>query len=104
MLNRRFEALTLLAAGCLIACEPTQPTSKLDSFAGEPIDVAAMENDIATIMEKCVELKLPVGPKNIEATRTNAKFTMRIHFTKDLDMALFTYTFRFDEKQSAPLF
>ena len=52
MLNRRFEALTLLAAGCLIACEPTQPTGKLDSLAGEPIDVAAMEIEIAAIMEK----------------------------------------------------
>ena len=68
---------------------------------------AALKSDkaiVATILEKCKELKLPVGPRNIEATRTNAKFTMRIHFTKDLDMALFTYTFRFDERQSAPLF
>ena len=68
---------------------------------------AALKSDkaiVATILEKCAELKLPVGPKNIVATRTNAKFTMRIHFTKELDMALFTYTFRFDEKQSAPLF
>ena len=59
---------------------------------------------VATILEKSAELKLPVGPKNIEAVRTNAKFTLRIHFTKELDMALFTYTFRFDEKESAPLF
>ena len=59
---------------------------------------------IATVLEKCQELKLPVGPKNIEATRTNAKFTMRVRFTKELDMALFTYTFRFDEQNSAPLF
>jgi hypothetical protein len=59
---------------------------------------------VATILEKAKELKLPIGPKNIEATRTNAKFTLRIHFTQDLDLALFVYTFRFDEKQSAPLF
>ena len=68
---------------------------------------ASLKSDkaiIATILQKSAELKLPIGPKNIVATRTNAKFTLRIHFTKELDMALFTYTFRFDEKQSAPLF
>ena len=59
---------------------------------------------VATILAKAKELKLPIGPKNIEAVRTNAKFTLRIHFTKEMDMALFTYTFRFDEQQSAPLF
>lgn len=68
---------------------------------------ASLKNDkqiVATILEKSEELKLPVGPKNIEAKRTNAKFTLRIHFQKELDLALFTYTFRFDEKESAPLF
>ena len=68
---------------------------------------ASLKSDkaiVATILAKSKELKLPIGPKNIEAKRTNAKFTLRIHFTKDLDLALFTYTFRFDEKDSAPLF
>lgn len=68
---------------------------------------ASMKNDkqiVATILEKAQELKLPIGPKNVEVKRTNAKFTLRVHFTKDLDLALFTYTYRFDEKQTAPLF
>jgi len=71
------------------------------------VQSASLKSDkaiIATILQKSKELKLPIGPKNIEATRTNAKFTLRVHFTTEMDMALFTYTFRFDEKQSAPLF
>jgi len=68
---------------------------------------ASLKSDkaiVATILAKSKELKLPIGPENIDAKRTNAKFTLRIHFTKELDLALFTYTFRFDEKESAPLF
>ena len=57
-----------------------------------------------TILIKAKELKLPIGRANIVATRTNAKFTLRVHFKKELDMALFTYTFKFDEQESAPLF
>ena len=59
---------------------------------------------VATILKKGEELKLPIGLKNIEAVRTNARFSLRIHFTKEMDLALFPYTFRFDEKQTAPLF
>ena len=59
---------------------------------------------VATILKKGQELKLPITEKNIEVIRTNAKFTLHVHFEKPLDMALFTYTFRFDEKQTAPLF
>ena len=59
---------------------------------------------VATILKKGQELNLPITEKSIEARRTNAKFYLRVKFTKPLDMALFTYTFRFDEKQTAPLF
>ena len=68
---------------------------------------AALKNDkqiLATVLDKAKELGLPIGPKNVDIQRSNSKFTMRIHFTKDLDMALFTYTYRFDERETAPLF
>ena len=57
-----------------------------------------------TILAKGAELDLPIGRDNIEASRSNTKFTLRVRFTKDLDMALFIYKFRFDERESAPLF
>ncbi len=59
---------------------------------------------VAIILKKGKELQLPITVKNIEVVRTNAKFSLRVHFVKPLDMALFTYQFRFDHKQSAPLF
>jgi hypothetical protein len=68
---------------------------------------AGLKNDkqiLATVLDKAKELNLPIGPRNVEIKRTNSKFAMRIHFTQDMDMALFTYTFRFDEKETAPLF
>ena len=68
---------------------------------------AALRTDkqiIGVVLKKGKELDLPIGKKNIYVKRTNGDFTLRVHFVKPLDMALFTYNFRFDEKYNAPLF
>ena len=105
-----FIAIILVAAAIFAGFQfvPTYVASyDLKDTLRREVQGASLKKDkaiVATILAKGKELNLPIGPKNIEAVRTNAKFTLRIHFTKDLDMALFTYTFRFDEQESAPLF
>lgn len=57
-----------------------------------------------TILDKAKELKLPINKENVDTSRTKTKFTLRVHFKVPIDLALFVYTFRFDESETGPLF
>ena len=67
---------------------------------------ASMKKDaqiIDAILEKAHESNLPITKKDIQVTRTHSKFSMKVRFDTPIDLALFTYNYRFEQEESAPL-
>ncbi len=67
---------------------------------------ASMKKDehiVDAVLAKAHESGLPITKKDIQVTRTHAKFFMKVRFDTPIDLALFTYTYRFEQEESAPL-
>jgi hypothetical protein len=56
------------------------------------------------ILAKAEEHHLTVDPREISIRRTSNKIFVKVGFDVPIDMAAFTYTYRFDHEESAPLF
>ncbi len=67
---------------------------------------ASMKKDaqiVDAVLTKALESNLPITKKDIKITRTHAKFSMKVRFDTPIDLALFTYNYRFEQEESAPL-
>jgi hypothetical protein len=62
------------------------------------------EQILKTILGKGQESGLPITRKDIRVKRTHAKIIIEVEFDTPIDMALFEYSHRFRQKESAPLF
>ena len=56
------------------------------------------------IMKKAQELEVPLDKKNLSVSRTNSKVTISAHYEVPIDLKVTTYVYKFDAKESAPLF
>ena len=56
------------------------------------------------ILEKGHEHNLPIEVEDINIRRTSAKIIIRVNFEVPIDLAVFTWSYKFDHEEDAPLF
>jgi hypothetical protein len=56
------------------------------------------------IMERAEELEVPLKRKDLRIKRTQSKMIISAKYDQAVDLKVATYTYKFDETESAPLF
>ncbi len=104
-------ALALLGAGIFIAVKviPVRVSAyEFHDFLREEARFGAIRRDegevLRRIIAKAKELEIPLDQKNVTITRTEKEMIVSARYDQPIDLKLTTYTFKFDEKERAPLF
>ena len=63
-------------------------------------------DDVVTkrIMDKAVELEIPLDKKNLKVSRTPTQMVITANYEQPIDLKVTTYVYRFNETEKAPLF
>jgi hypothetical protein len=56
------------------------------------------------IMDRALDLEIPLRPENLTVTRTRAKMIITAKYEQPIDLKVTTYVYRFNAKEEAPLF
>ena len=56
------------------------------------------------IMERAVELDLPLEKKNLKVSRNVSEIVISANYEQPIDLKVTTYVFKFDHREKAPLF
>ena len=56
------------------------------------------------IMKKAQDMELPLNKKDLTVSRTNSKVTITAKYEVPIDLKMTTYVFKFEHRESAPLF
>ena len=73
----------------------------------DEVRMASRTNDkhiTSRIVDKGLEHSLPIGEDNVNIRRTHNKIIVKVDFTVPIDLAVFTWEYKFSQEESAPLF
>lgn len=56
------------------------------------------------IMDRALDLEIPILPEDLSVTRTKAKMIISAKYEQPIDLKLTTYMYKFNAKEEAPLF
>ncbi len=56
------------------------------------------------ILNKAEELDIPLDPRNLKIERRGGEIAIRANFEKPIDLKLYTYVYKFEISERAPLF
>jgi len=56
------------------------------------------------ILEKAEELEIPLDPKRLELKRTRSEMIIRASFEQPIDLKVYTYVYKYEVSERAPLF
>ena len=77
-----------------------------DMVRGEATRATLKTDDqiLKALLEKGAQLDLPITKKNVQMSRTQSKFRIKVQFEVPIDLAVTTYIFKFDQTEETPLF
>ena len=56
------------------------------------------------IMESAAEMQIPLDKKNLKVSRNRAEIVISATYEQPIDLKVTTYVFKFDHRETAPLF
>lgn len=62
------------------------------------------DSTMEALLIKAKELELPITKNNLYVNRSQSTITIRATYTITVDFKVYKYNWRFDQKESAPLF
>ena len=77
-----------------------------DMVRGEASRATLKTDDqvLKALLDKAAELDLPITKKNIQMSRTQSKFRIKMQFEMPIDLAVTTYIYKYDQVEETPLF
>jgi hypothetical protein len=59
---------------------------------------------VKRIMDKALDLELPINAKDLKVKRTNSEVIVKASFEQPIDLKFYTYVYKFNTTERAPLF